>query len=224
MKRFFSFSRTPILTAAAALVVALAITTPAGAAPIRFDNPAGPGHFEWNSMAGHEFLDIFSDASSQPGIMGAVGTFWRRDPPSGTTVRGAESSSDVQFINLDGGGAGPGRFLVGVSFGETIPTLVGTDGFATSGFVFRTNADAGFPTTNLPEGQQTYLGVQFDLGIGIQYGWIGVTRTGMELDAFAWGYETEPGVPIAAGVPEPGTLSLLAIAGGVLMRRRRRAK
>jgi hypothetical protein len=55
----------------------------------------------------------------------------------------------------------------------------------------------------LPEGVETYLGVSFDLGAGTQYGWIGVVRNAAMLDAFAWGYETDPGVPIAAGAWPP---------------------
>ncbi len=60
----------------------------------------------------------------------------------------------------------------------------------------------------LPEGIPTYLGVLWDFnyvggGGGYagtsQYGWIKVLRTGSEVEALAWGYETDEGVPIPAG-------------------------
>ena len=76
--------------------------------------------------------------------------------------------------------------------------------------------------TNLPEGVEPYLGIRFDLGGGYQHSWLGVVHTGPELDAFAWGYETEVGVPIPAGVPEPGTLAALAVGAAALLGRRRR--
>ena len=66
---------------------------------------------------------------------------------------------------------------------------------------------AGWPgpvNSMIPEGQAAYLGVKFDVGIGTQYGWIGVVRTGMELEAFAWGFERNVGVPIAAGAAAAG--------------------
>ena len=222
MKRVFSFPRTAVLTAAASLAIALVITAPADAAPIRFDNPAGPGHFDWNGTSGQNFLDITLDATSQPGSSGAVGTFRRRDFVNGTEIRGATSASQVQYSTLDGGSAGPGFFLAGVDLLSPIPSPVPVEGFRVSGFIFRSNADPGFPEFNLIEGDEKFLGVQFDLGSGIQYGWIGLVRTGQEVDAFAWGYETEPGVPIAAGVPEPGTWSLLILGSTALLRRRKR--
>ena len=77
----------------------------------------------------------------------------------------------------------------------------------------------------LPEGESVYLGLAFGggyVGYGTSnYGWISVERTGVELDAFAWGYETEPGVPIGYP-PEPGTLSMLAFGEVVATARRRR--
>ena len=95
-----------------------------------------------------------------------------------------------------------------------------------SGFTWnnqRYSQYAGYgPETLLPEGTPTYLGLRFN-GPNYQYGWIGVVRTSQQLEAFAWGYETEPGVPIAAGAPEPGSLALLAFgAAGVAGCRRRR--
>ena len=205
----------------------MAFATAAQATPVRFDNPPGPGHFDWNGTAAHEYLKIFADAASQPGVAGATGTFRRRDIAAlgSTEVRGAASSSSLQYVVLPGGSPGPANFLVGVDLGTLIssPVVPGTlDGFTIPALIWRGDAEAGFPQTNLPEGLETYLGVRFDLGAGQQYGWIGIVRTGTQLDTFAWGYETEAGVPIPAGAPEPGTVALLAFgAVGAITRRRR---
>jgi hypothetical protein len=70
------------------------------------------------------------------------------------------------------------------------------------------------------------MGVRFIDMDGYHYGWISVVRHGndflqLDFDAFAWGYETEPGVPIIAGIPAPGTLAALAF-GAVVTRRKRK--
>lgn len=81
-------------------------------------------------------------------------------------------------------------------------------------------------------GEVRYLGVKMDLNNTnqINYGWIGVQITS-DADATAnvvgYAYETIPGVPIAAGAPEPGTLIGMLVGGGVLLGRllgRRRSR
>lgn len=78
-------------------------------------------------------------------------------------------------------------------------------------------------------GQTRYVGVRMGLNGSSQfnYGWIGVEITN-EADAtgnvVGWGYETTPGVAVAAGVPEPGTMVMAAmggvfLAGGMLSRK-----
>jgi hypothetical protein len=68
------------------------------------------------------------------------------------------------------------------------------------------------------------MGVRFNDIDGYHYGWIGVVWSGYEhFDACAWGYETEPGVGIIAGIPAPGTLAALAF-GAVVTRRGRKRK
>jgi hypothetical protein len=78
-------------------------------------------------------------------------------------------------------------------------------------------------SSNFPSGVARYMGVRFNDVDGYHYGWISVVRNGLDLDAFAWGYETEPGVPIIAGIPAPGTLAALAF-GAVVTRRARKRK
>jgi len=82
--------------------------------------------------------------------------------------------------------------------------------------------DAGIPS---------YIGLRVDLGYGdgFRYGWVGVlwdpdAPEGFGyLDAFAWGYETQAGASIAAGVPAPSGVALLAFgAAGALSRKRTR--
>lgn len=69
-----------------------------------------------------------------------------------------------------------------------------------------------------PVGERRYLGVLTADG---RHGWIEVERTGGNLTAYSWAYETAPGVPITAGqVPAPGAAVLLGI-GTLTLRRNR---
>jgi hypothetical protein len=100
------------------------------------------------------------------------------------------------------------------------------------------DADAGFTLDPLPGtpnfvglgGEVRYLGVKMDFGNidQVHYGWIGIQVTN-EADAtgnvVGWGYNTTPGVGIAAGiVPEPSSIVLglfggAALVGSTLVRR-----
>ena len=184
----------------------IAAGTQAYADPIRFDNPAGEGHFDWADGAEVDYvwLDMTLPAGDQPGTEG----------PSTLGQRTFETIGRLSgAVKTEVGGYGD-YYAIGVDAGELIPT----------GAPFAGSADiyyAGY--SELPEGTVTYLGNRLDLGYGFQYGWIGVVRTGRVLDTFAWGYETDPGVPIEAGaIPEPGTLAMLALGATALLGRRRR--
>ena len=183
----------------------------ANASVVTFQNPPGAGHFDWGDLAGNPnaLLDIRAPASVQPPLPGSSPAIFAHSnaPPPVSFVNGTfqgeiEVDADSSFL------------AASLGFGQTIPSglefmgegVVLFDGFG----------------TNLPEGEEAYLAVSFESSGSLHYGWIGVIRTGHDLDAFAWGYETEPGVPIAAGVPEPTTLALFALAAGSLFIRRRR--
>lgn len=196
--------------AALAAAAAIAAGTSAYADPVRYDNPAGPGHFDWASVdyANAKWLDPTLDAASQPVGQEAdtPASFWHHPDTYGGVFNGAG-----QFPNI----IRDGYVLIGLNAGELVaPT--GSQYWDRYGFV----EYYGGPF--LPEGTPTYLGVRFDLGSGFQYGWIGVVRDAWVLDAFAWGYETDPGVSIPAGAPEPGTLALLAMGAVAIAGRRRR--
>lgn len=72
-----------------------------------------------------------------------------------------------------------------------------------------------------------YVGLELERDGETRYGWIALgtpvlfgTHT---VDVYAWAYETEPGVPIAAGaIPEPSVALLLIVGGALLLRRRGR--
>jgi len=73
-----------------------------------------------------------------------------------------------------------------------------------------------------------FVGIRFNTGAGVQYGWIRLDMSGAPdnhytVVDFAWG---DPGDVILTGqIPEPGSLALLAVgAVGLLAWRRQRAK
>ncbi len=82
----------------------------------------------------------------------------------------------------------------------------------------------------LDAGEPAYIGLRVDLayGDGFRYGWVGViwdpdsTDGANFLDVFAWGYETDAGESVGAGVPSPGGLALLAFGAVGAMSARRR--
>ena len=207
---------------AMAAVAVVAGGTQAWADPIRFDNPAGPGHFDWYGGTAEVpiGLEVMVDAASQNGAFDDVpGEFQQTNSLASNDIVSGGTGTEM----LEVGGYGD-LFIVGVNEGVLIPS-----GLSWSSFGYIYHPSVG---TELTPGVETYVGVEFTLGDGTHYGWIGVVPLwvsdaggsgddALGLDAFAWGYETEAGVPIEAGVPEPGTLALLAMgAVGVLSRRR----
>ncbi len=194
--------RRGMVAAGLAGVAIMVFTAAAGASPIRFDNPSGEGHFEWFGGSQNDpiGLDVTLPADEQTGAWGdGILSFGQmNNPPTTGHVAAYWNTSGLQ-VGGDGDYA-----LIGVDAGDPIP----------SGSAWKGNGEIYYEGygSQLPEGVPTYLGVYFPVDDGTHYGWIGVVRQNtLELDAFAWGYETEAGVPIAAGaVPEPGTLSLLA--------------
>ena len=207
-----------------AAAVAIAGGTEAYASVIRFDNTAHgeAGHFHW-AIPGPAMtsLDLALPPSEQGGWTPMIPTAVHQSVFNGYSKIVGDGDTSLQ-VGLPANYP-ENYFAVGVDAGQLIPTS-GTSWQQYPAYVFYPGWG---PETLLPEGTPTYLGVRFDLGSGWQYGWIGAVRTGLELEAFAWGYETVPGVPIAAGaeIPGPGTLALLAFGAvtGAMGRGRKRS-
>ncbi len=181
----------------------------ANAGIVAFENPPGPGHYDWAPPEGDltHWLDVTMPASAQPSGGVGVPSSFRQEISGGT----GSILADVGTAGIQRGGIHP-AFAWDSGFGEQIPAEppLPPDYSWGEGSIFVFHPALG---SNFPDGEAAYLGVRFDLDGGgdeWQYGWIGVVRTGAGLDAFAWGYETEPGVPICAGA----TAEDPACAGG----------
>ncbi len=209
---------------------AIAGGTQAYAAPVRFENPPGAGHFVWPSAGSSavqaQWLDLTQDAASQPPI---------GDPVGATSIRQIPSFigyTDGPYVEPQVEGLFAYPFdLLGVDAGTMIPTPGAAWAVGYSAYL----SYPGYESA-IPDGATTYLGVRFN-GPGYQYAWIKVERSGDSLDALAWGYETDPGVPIAAGagggggdpIPTVSEYGLMGMGLGVLaagawVARKRRAQ
>ena len=195
---------------------AIGAGTQAYAVPVRFENPphGEAGHFHWPVPGSAEqWLDMLLPADEQPGAYGPSSLkqwLWSYMGPYDTgEVRGGRSD----WAHVQGSDTYGYFQLVGVGAGESIPSGLP---WRFSGYTYHY-----YYGSLLSEGVPTYLGVRFDVGEGNQYGWIGVVRTGSELETFAWGFETNPGVAIAAGaagesIPTVSEWGLFAMSLGLL--------
>jgi len=195
--------------AAQALAAGAAIAggTQAYASPVHFNNPPGPDHFEWHGALGTSvWLDVTAPAASQTGLpsgplsLGQVdyySYYSRVETNAATTELGVGGLYDCFLID-----APPIHYYMQF-LGFDVET------WSPRGLIYYTGYGS-----ELPEGSVAYLALRFDPGDGIHYGWVGVVRDGAGLDAWAWGYDTDP-------VPEPGTFSMLAVGAAAVAGRRR---
>ena len=173
----------------------------------------GTVHVDGNSNGGdwdHIFVSLL------PGT-GPTGT------PSG--VLKAEAMGSVFFMNLAPGGFTFGAELANLNLGDPI----GPPAFAPPDFGFLTIADMASPPSALgafnPGSPDGYLGLQSATG---HLGWMSVSVSDFGLPTMTatfgdWAYESDLGVPIAAGaVPEPSTMLLTGIGAAMIARFRRR--
>lgn len=85
---------------------------------------------------------------------------------------------------------------------------------------------SGYPNSQFLEAGSGYIGFRFDVGNGTQYGWIevemidGAPGNRAIFHGYAWG---EVGEAVTIGVPEPGSLGVLALGSlGLFAWRRKR--
>jgi len=206
-----------LATIAAALSASLAL-----AVPLRFENPEGPDRIAWENF----FVDITKPASEQPGDL----LFSVRNAVNFTKDKAITimfSISPTGSVRL----LGESSLLTPMEFGELIGPGGLTPNMAGGGLFTTTIAPGGDLSTEFrfPLGRW-HIGASISSPFGSEerhFGWYffdffegpdGIP----DVDLLAWGFETEPGVPVAAGAPAPGAAGAFVIAGAAFCLRRRR--
>jgi len=217
--------RTDELIAAAAAITAA--TTALGEA-VRYENTT---NFDWTFTT----LDLTQSSENQ--IYGSAGD------ATGSSIYldyfgDFYPAFSYQHTYTSGGGAEifnsgfNNRYASPLAFNEQIGPAMGGGAFSQSSTIdfvwssydyYTGDSDSGNRGL-LPANEDTYLGVRLILAGESHFGWIGVNRNGGAfVDVFAWGYETEAGVAIGAGVPTPGALGVLAVGAVGALKRKKRA-
>lgn len=223
-----------------AAVFNAAIISATSAKPVLFVNPEGRGRHlvhTFPETGSYEFVDISKPASQQPAP--------RSDPNPGSALTWSYNVDEfgkpdpsiflghVWDANLIAGttlglmeGNKPVTQVAILQFGDIVGSID----------TFKHYVGFGVLSSSLPGDSTGFLGVRFaiwnDAGTNFttHFGWIQVDWLGqglfggVDLDLLAWGYETEPDTPIAAGagLPAPGAAGLFAVAGAIAAQRRRR--
>jgi len=178
------------------------------------------------------FLPLPSDANFDVNADGIADYRFLSD---GNFVAGIQSYGSNRFISVLATGTDIGGSVVPVSAGSSI----GTDTTLLAENWHRHTDNGGSSMFDLNYGPMpmqyadAYIGVEFAAADGIHYGWIqyigyshpekglGYYVPGGFIDSWAW--ETQPSVPIIAGViPEPSSGLLAVVAIALLLAQRRR--
>lgn len=215
-----------VTTAAAGVGLALCMSA-ASAAPVVHLNPAPgePDHFDW--AVDEEvwvFLDLTKPASEQTPSVVAPGSVGQRMFSDFGPRYSLDTEQSGNWIQSGGSWVSAAWAF---EFGDTIPAPIDTPGvdfppdWSLGALV---SAPAGGIDGNFTAGAQQYVGLQLILDGIVHHGWVGVESDGLALHAFAWGYETTPDTPIAAGagIPVPSAVGVLGVAGVASLRRRKR--
>jgi hypothetical protein len=166
-------------------------------------------------------------------LIGPVSDFSVGAPPGGDRLNGIREVDDSADIDDDGDVDGNDLLLVQRDLGDPYDA----DDIAAYQAQFG-RTDTFFPSGNFQVSDGPgFIGVQFQIGGNLHYGYVGFEGTGAENDdsghIFALGYEDQPNTAIQAGagippsaavnaVPEPASLSMLtAGAAGLAWYRRR---
>ena len=198
--------------------------------PVPADLTNSPGGanttVNWNvdGVGGNDFT--FNNR--YPNTTTGSGVVWQMNmnPATGTSATNGVVSYLGPFVRYAFALAANTSIGTGSPF-STVTQLVLGSQYLSGGIPMYYGGFAAGPNGNgaVTPGTVAFAGFRFSAPDGTHYGWIALSTSAGTIHFVNAAYETTPGMAIPAGVPEPGTMAMLAMGaagllGAVIKRRR----
>lgn len=197
--------------------------TPTGI-PADLTNTAGAATTTVNWDVNSDGIIDFTFTNRYPNTATGSGVVWQMNmnPATGTAATNGILGYTGPFVRYAFALQANAPIGPGGAFSTVTQVVLGSQ-YRYNGTPYFYGGFAAGPNGNgaVPPGTNAYAGFRFQAADGVHYGWIrlniNANGTTSIIDFSNAGYETAPNTQILAGVPEPGTMAMMAMGAAALL-------